>query len=370
VRRQFLVFADKMFAASEGFIHRSYKAFDRLDPVFIGSELRNPPPSTTRAIRLNSFHGVLGEHGFKQFGVISSQLKARLLKEKPALIHAHFSKASAYALPLARALGLPLVVTYHGGDATKKSNTRNSALRVYNRRRAQLWREAALILPVSDFIRGELAAAGCPPEKMIVHYNGADAERFKPAPKQKLILFAARWVDKKGIDTLIAALTRLGPALEGWRVRLAGDGALKPELTARLQAASLNVELPGWIPAEDMPAEYAEAMIHCVPSRRAASGDAEGLPMVCIEAMLSGCAIAATRHAGIPECVQDGVTGLLAPEGDDAALADILRTMIANIDATRTMGESGRTRALEHFNLHIQSRRLQEHLLSVTTPTR
>lgn len=365
VTRQFLVFADKMFAPSEGFIQNAYKSFNQLKPVFVGSELRQQPPAGLKAIELGKLHGPLGEAGFKQFGLVSQKLKARLAEEKPALIHAHFGKAAAYALPLARAMNLPLVVTYHGGDATKHANTRNSFTRVYNRRRATLWREAALILPVSDFIKGELAKAGCPASKMTVHYNGVDPARFAPGEKSKLILFAGRWVEKKGVDTLAAALAQLGQKLDGWRVRMVGDGPLKAELAVKLQAIGVNIELPGWIPATDMPKHFAEAMIHCVPSRRAVTGDAEGLPMVCIEAMLSGCAVAATRHAGIPECVKDGQTGLLSPEGDAASLAASLEKLIQNPDATRAMGQTGREVALRDFNLDTQSKRLQDLLLSV-----
>jgi len=148
-------------------------------------------------------------------------------------------------------------------------------------------------------------------------------------------------------------------------VRMVGDGPLKTELAAKLQATGVNIELPGWIPAADMPKHFAEAMIHCVPSRRAATGDAEGLPMVCIEAMLSGCAVAATRHAGIPECVKDGQTGLLSLEGDAEAFAASLEKLVANPDATRAMGLAGRNVALRDFNLDIQSRRLEDLLLGV-----
>lgn len=360
-----LAYADKMFTPSESFIHRSYKAFDQLEPVFIGHEQRGPTPEGMRALTLGDLHGPLGEAGFKQFGLVSDRLKARLLEENPVAIHAHFGKSGAYALPLARALNLPLVTTYYGGDATKTSNTADNPFRVYNRRRARLWRECALILPCSDFIRRELEAKGCPPDKMVVHHNTADPERFAPGEKTRLILFAGRWTEKKGIDTLIAALARLGPKLDGWRVRLVGDGELKAPLVARLEAAGVSVELPGWVPADEMPAQFAQAMIHCVPSKRAASGDAEGLPLVCIEAMLSSCALLATRHAGITECVRDGETGYLVDEGDDAALADRLARMIADPEATLRMGEAGRAFALSDFNLITQSRRLQDHLLRV-----
>ena len=108
-----------------------------------------------------------------------------------------------------------------------------------------------------------------------------------------------------------------------------------------------------------------EAAIVCVPSRRAATGDAEGLPTVCVEAMLSGCAIAATRHAGIPECVKDGVTGLLVPEGADVALAQKLEQLTDDLPRTLAMGTAGRELVLRDFNLDAQSRRLQSLLLGV-----
>lgn len=366
-----LAYADKMFTPSESFIHRSYKAFDALEPVFIGHELRGPAPTGTCAIELAPLHGFGGEAGFKQFGWVSEKLKQRLLAEKPIAIHAHFGKSGAYALPLARALNLPLIVTYYGGDATKTSNTEDNLFRVYNRRRAALWRDAKLILPCSDFIRRELAAKGCPNDKMVVHHNTADPDRFGPGEKQKIVFFAGRWTEKKGIDTLIKALARLGPRLAGWRVRLAGDtpkggdATLKQGLLKQLSDAGVDAELPGWIPADEMPKHFAEAMIACMPSQRASSGDAEGLPLVCIEAMLSGCAIAATLHAGIPECVKDGETGYLAPEGDDAALADRIGRMLDDPARTKAMGEAGRQFALGDFNLIKQSKRLQDHLTRI-----
>jgi len=200
---------------------------------------------------------------------------------------------------------------------------------------------------------------------MIVHHNTADPDQFQPGEKQKILLFAGRWTEKKGIDTLIKALTRLGPALKDWRVRLLGDGHLKAALVSQLEAAGVAAELPGWIPADDMPRHFAEAMIVCVPSKRAPSGDAEGLPLVCIEAMLSGCALAATRHAGIPECVRDGETGYLVDEDDADALAERIGRMIADPAGTLEMGQRGRAFALSDFNLALQSRRLQDHLLRV-----
>jgi glycosyltransferase involved in cell wall biosynthesis len=365
--RTILAYAENMFTPSESFIHRSYRAFDQLEPLFIGHKLRSAPPEGVHALEIGALHGPGGEAAFKQFGVVSERLRARLERDRPIAIHAHFGKSGAYALPLARALKLPLVVTYYGGDATKTQNTADNPLRVYNRRRAALWREAALLLPCSDFIRRELEAKGCPTEKMVVHYNAADPDRFQPGEKKNILLFAGRWTEKKGIATLIKALARLGPKLKSWRIRLLGDGELKAKLVQQLTDAKVEAELPGWIAADDMPKHFAEAAIVCVPSQRARSGDAEGLPLVCVEAMLSGCALAATYHAGIPECVEDGKTGYLVKEGDDEALADRIGRLLADPARTRAMGEAGRALALEKFNVVTLSKRLQQHLLSVAS---
>lgn len=369
--RSILAYCDKMFTPSESFIPRGYSAFERLRPIYVGHTVNGPVPEGAQAIDLSDLHGPLGVASFKQFGLVSKPLEQCLRELNPIAIHASFGKSGAYALPLARALNLPLAVTYYGGDATKTSNTKNSMFRVYNRRRQQLWNTADLILPCSDFIRKELLAKGAPDDKMVVHHNTADPAKFKPGEKENLLVFAGRWSPKKGIDTLIDALVKLGPALEGWTVRLCGDkpeGARDPfeqGLHDKLAASGVKVELAGWVPADEMPAHWAAAKIACVPSKRAPSGDAEGLPLVCIEAMLSGCALAATRHSGIVECVRDGETGYLCEEGDAEALAENLGKMLAAPTETARMGQAGQDLAMERFNLQKQSRKLEDHLLAL-----
>jgi glycosyltransferase involved in cell wall biosynthesis len=368
LKRQFLVFADKMFARSEGFIHQSYKAFDKLQPVFIGSEQRSEAPAGTKAIALNPFHGPLGEMGFKQFGLVSPQLKARLEQERPVLIHAHFGKSAAYALPLARAMGLPLAVTYHGGDATKTANTRNSALRIYNRRRADLWREAALILPVSEFIKGELAAAGCPPEKMTVNYNGADAGRFAPGEKAKLILFAGRWVEKKGVDTLVSAGDR--GARKAWRLARAAGGRW------RAQAAA------GGAPEGGGNGGGAAGLgVACGHAARVCRGDDR------VRAFAArgdgGCGgatdgvhrsdVVGLRDRGNATCGdtrvregwRDGVAGRRG--AITRRWGERLVRMTSDVQATQAMGDAGREVALKDFNLERQSARLQDLLMGIAT---
>lgn len=364
--RTILSYSDKLFTPSESFIPRAYHGFDELKPIFIGHDKKGPTPDGFEAIEIGPLHGPLGENGFKQLGLVSNALEVRLRALNPVALHANFGKSGAYALPIARKLNIPLIVTYHGGDATKTSNTKDSFLRVYNRRRQALWDEAALLLPVSDFIRRELLAKGAPDDKMVIQYNGVDPDKFIPGTKENILLFAGRWMEKKGIETLIRALTQIDKdILKDWRIRLLGDGSLKETLLPLLRDADVEAELPGWIPADEMPRHFEEAAIVCVPSQRARSGDAEGLPMVCMEAMFAGCALAATRHAGIPECVLEARTGYLVDEGDSAALAIRLTQLMKDPALTRKMGEEGRALATENFNLNIQSKKLQDLILSV-----
>ncbi|MEL7032585.1 MAG: glycosyltransferase [Pseudomonadota bacterium] len=369
--RNILAYCDKMFTPSESFISRGYSSFERLNPIYVGHTINGPVPARAEAIDLSPLHGATGVVGFKQFGHVSRKLEDTLRALDPVAIHASFGKSGAYALPLAKTLNLPLAVTYYGGDATKTSNTKDSQFRVYNRRRQKLWDQADLILPCSDFIRRELLAKGAPDDKMIVHHNTADPAKFQPGEKQNLLVFAGRWSPKKGIDTLIEALTLLGADLDGWTVRLCGNkpeearDAFEQGLHDKLVASGVTVELAGWVPADDMPQHWAAAKIACVPSKRAPSGDAEGLPLVCIEAMLSGCALAATRHSGIVECVRDGETGYLCDEGDASALAENLRKMLRDPDMTARMGVAGRALAMEDFNLQKQSRTLESHLMRI-----
>jgi glycosyltransferase involved in cell wall biosynthesis len=107
-----------------------------------------------------------------------------------------------------------------------------------------------------------------------------------------------------------------------------------------------------------------------VPSGEAASGDAEGLPNVLLEAMAAGAPIVATRHAGIGEAVEDGRSGILVPSGDADALTAALRRLLEAPGAARAMGEEARRVALDRFDAMTQSRRLEQILLDVIATSR
>ena len=217
-----LVYRDRIVPRSEAhFLRRLYIGFERLNPVWIGrhrgdglGDLGVEPLFLGRAGML----GALDRGRFKHFGTLPPTTDLHALA--PRLVHAHFGRGGALALPIARALGVPLVVTFHGGDATKDKHYRRGLLpTIYQQRLAEVQREAALIICVSDFIRDRLLARGFPAEKLIVHRYGVELDGCEdaapPEAAEPYLLFAGRFVEKKGIGFLIEAMRRLTTARAG-----------------------------------------------------------------------------------------------------------------------------------------------------------
>ncbi len=369
-RETVLVYRDRIVPRSEAhFLRRLYIGFERLTPVWVGRRTADGLDDLGAEPLLIGCAGAIGAVQrtiFKHFGTLPRSLDLGALR--PRLVHAHFGRGGALALPIARALRVPLVVTFHGGDATKDRHYRRHLLpSVFQRRLAALQREAALFICVSDFIRERLITRGFPPEKLLVHHYGVDiddSEAVAPDDRKGPILFAGRFVEKKGVGHLIEAVRRLG--LKGGQAPLVlvGDGPIATEL--KRAAASLeNVEFPGWLPNRELRRRMRDALAVCVPSVGAAGGDAEGLPNVVLEAMAAGVPVVASRHAGIAEAVEHGRTGLLVPEGDPQALADALEQLISQPELRRRLGCAAQTVAAARFDALTQSRRLEEILLRV-----
>ena len=359
--RNCLVFRDKLLLPSEGFIPTHYREFDQLQPVYVANqfgwsagELDGP--------RLATSHSPIGRLLFKQTGFVDlSPMRAF----DPVAVHAHFGRGGALALPLARQLGLPLYVTYHGGDATKNTHERPRLVpTIYQRRVAALQHYARAFLCVSDFVARRLANQGFPRDKLLTHYIGIDCSRLEaPQLRNGPLLFAGRLTGKKGVDVLLVAMRRLqadGHVMP--RLDIAGAGPDEAKLRAAADGLD-NVRFLGWKTPDALAKLMARATAVVVPSREAADGDCEGLPTVVLEAIRAGAPIIATRHAGIPEIITHEVSGLLAPENDADALAVILRQAIDHAARLPSFVNAAQRRLTADFDAQKQSRRLQQILL-------
>ncbi len=199
---------------------------------------------------------------------------------------------------------------------------------------------------------------------------GADVATVRAAgagitPVAGRLLFVGRLVEKKGLLVLLDAL-RLLADLPGWSLHVVGDGPQRAG--AERAAAGLPVTFRGALPRVELARAYASSEVVVVPSVRAASGDQDGLPVALLEAMAAGCAVVASRLAGIDAAVEDGASGLLVPPGDSPALAGALRGLLADPGRRRELGERARLRA-EEFSADAVGRRYVELLHRVAGRT-
>jgi len=375
-RETLLVYRHRLAPASEvTFLGRFYAGFERLSPVWLGCHIdAGAKALTDDPLRLGRA-GLLGPIDralFRHLGALPPMPDLRALR--PRLLHAHFGRGGAIALPIARALGIPLVVSFLGADATKESHYRKRLVpRVYARRLAALQHEAALFICVSEFIRDKLLSRGFPADKLEVIHHGTVIEKLPTAEPavcdEPFVLFAGRFVEKKGATHMIEAMRMLQRQGRGARLVLVGDGPLGPQL--REQAAALDrVSFLGWLPNAEMHRWMRAAIAVCVPSLTASDGDSEGLPTMIFEAMAEAAPVVGSRHAGIPEAIEHGRTGLLVPEADPVALAEALGTLIADPGLRARLGQTARQTALERFNALKQSQRLEQTLLRVAEAAR
>jgi len=369
-----LVYRDTVGVRSEAFIQRQYRAFKELEPLYVGTKRGPLAPKDALILAAPGLFGAYGRAMFRQFGRIPASLERAVAEHRPGLIHAQFGLGGALALPIAEKTGLPLVVTFHGGDATKDKHfePRAPVPTIFQRRRQKMVETAHTILCVSHFVRDTLIARGFPKAKLVTHYLGIEIPEnvvLPPAGVGNTVLFVGRLVEKKGADTLFDAMAILRDSAPGLELSVIGDGPARGDLEKRAKAAGIKAQFQGWQDEKKVRAAMRRALLLAVPSRTADGGDSEGLPTVIMEAMAIGVPVVATRHAGIPEIVSDRVTGMLAPEADPRALAAAILAVKTEPDlAGRLRGEAyADVRA--RFDADRQSALLERMLLEVMRST-
>jgi glycosyltransferase involved in cell wall biosynthesis len=162
------------------------------------------------------------------------------------------------------------------------------------------------------------------------------------APDVPLVGAVGRLVPIKDLTTLLEAMAR--PTLEGVHLAVVGDGDERPALEARAAALGVGdrVHFTGW--ATDVAGVMADLDVVVLTSRN------EGTPVSLIEAAASGRPAVATRVGGVPLVVRDGATGWLAPPGQPDEVARLLRRLLDDPAARRTMGEAARVHVRERFS--------------------
>jgi len=215
-------------------------------------------------------------------------------------------------------------------------------------------RRSDRVVAISNYTAGELRELADVPIEVIPYTTSLPDVASVPVSAAQdgtgPVLFVGRLVERKGVAHLIDAIARLGPA--GPPLEIVGEGPERPGLEALAQRLGVanRVVFRGKIAADELQASYARAAVCVLPSVLDARGDTEGLGVVLLEAMNHGTPVIASRVGGIPDIVEDGVSGLLVPPGDADALAAAIRRVRDDPALARGLGEAGRRRLREQFN--------------------
>lgn len=367
--REVAIFRHNLFRVSEPFITQQAQHLERYRPLYLGRWRFGPPPEGAESLALQDLGGwALPSIGW-QIATRDPRPYLRLLKSRrPSLVHAHFGIEGVYALPIAKRLGVPLVTTFHGFDATLASHAflASPAWAHYPLWRGRLAREGDLFICVSAFIRERILAMGFPEARTHTHYIGVDCRAIRPrgiaeeAP-QPMILHVARLVEVKGTRYLLRAFATLARRDGGVRLLIVGEGPLRGSLQGL--AASLGiaarVQFLGALRHAEVLSLMRKAAMLVLPGVRTASGRVEGLGMVLLEAAATGVPVIGSRVGGIPECVIDGRTGYLVPERDESTLAGRMGELLDDRQRRQSMGAEGRILAEERFDAHRQTAALE-----------
>jgi glycosyltransferase involved in cell wall biosynthesis len=362
--RNIIVYRDRLFAKSEiAFMRRQYMGFSRLAPLWVGRR-REPGPVPEGFATGPQLTGAAGL-AYKLAGIVPNLAAFRALD--PLCVHAQFGRGGALALPLAEALGVPLVVTFHGSEVDKASYYRSFPIpSLFRLRMERLKTYASAFVCISENARERLLARGFPAAKTHALPIGTDV--IAPAPRNtpgEGIVFAGRFAEMKGIPVLLDALRIL--RAEGYSApfTLVGDGPLRAQIT-RAAAGIDGLSMPGWLKQAGVRAAMAGARALCVPSVITSGGESEGLPSVAVEAMGLGVPVVCSDEARTEGLVRDGETGLVTPARDARALAAALGKMLTEPDLAVSMGTAAQAHVRAHFNAPDQSRALETLLLAVS----
>lgn len=362
-----VIYTHALLGGSMTFIKSHAEALTRYRAVYAGAhrDAGIPlPADRTHVLNEGTPMGFVREALLRKWGW-APLLVRKLRPYDPKVVHAHFGTSGPAGLALAERLGVPLVITFHGYDATRKTSelAKSHRGRELLRSKDRLIERTGAFIAVSEFIRQRLIEQGYPERKLVLLRNGIDVDAFRPPSRREsepIVLFVGRFVEKKGAIYLLEAARLLRNAGVRFELVMIGAGPLESEFKSYAARNELPCVFTGFLDVDQVRSWLARARLVAVPSVTALDGDSEGLPTILLEAQAMGTPVVATYHSGIPEGVVDGVTAALVAERDVAALAKELRAFLESPQKAREFGAAGRDFVRQHFNLRTQVQGLEE----------
>ncbi len=335
-------------------------------PAFVGLDVSVACPGGELAKRLETA-GVqtisISGKDVSFSGSLALELVRLLRRVKPDLVHTHSCLSGRVA---ARLLGIPVVYTKHGQTRTPSAWGRVSPpglfKRRFNRLVAKLFCDR--VIAVSQSVGQELVESGIEPSRVVCVLNGIELDQFRPRPfvrdeladdaGQVVVGTLARLHRVKALDVFVNASRIVLGSLPRARFVIGGMGPEQASLKSQIEKMKMEpyVKMAGFV--EDVPGFLAGLDVYVQ------SSDSEGLGLALIEAMASGLPVVGTDVGGVPEIIEDEVTGFLVPPRNPRLLAQSVVRLAIDPDLAARMGASGRERAFRLFDAKTMAQKTKE----------
>lgn len=301
----------------------------------------------------------------KRWPLYKHWLIQQIKNDPPDVLHAHFAPVGCHYLDVAKALDIPLIVSFYGFDFQRLPFEQPT----YKARYQQLFLQASAITTTGPFTPKLLVAQGCPAEKIRPVPLSIALDQFTCHKREKLpgnlrLVQIATFTEKKGHLNTLEALKRALPKCPNLHLTFAGeyqDKALVRKIANFIKSNNLtgSVTWLNHLPHEDLPNFLNQFEVFIHPSTSTARLDSEGSPVVILEAQANGLPIIATTHADIPAEVLHGITGLLSPENDAVDLArSIERFYFMENDEYQQFSVAARQHVEQNFDIRDMGKKL------------
>ncbi len=286
---------------------------------------------------------------------VSAYLAFFLKRNQCTHLHVHFAHIPTdLAMYAARLSGIPFSFTAHANDLFERGWLLKEKVE-----------RARFAVTISAFNHRFLQQRGAPGEKIHVVHCGVPSAQFTTRPPRKMgnpvcIGALGRMVEKKGFDDLISACRILMSDGFSFHLDLVGDGPLQGCLQEKVRQLCLEeqVYFRGALPHEAVPAWMRKLDLFVLPCKADANGDMDGIPVVLMEAMLSGVPVVSTNISGIPELVENEETGGLAEANNPEDLAGVIRRICNDTNLQAYVCSQAADRVRSQFDLIKNANRL------------
>lgn len=309
----------------------------------------------------------------KPWQISRAELRAQLAvltKTDARVLHIYFGHIAVHLLPLIRAWNKPSIVSFHGADVMVDMDKP-----AYRSATREMLEAVKLVLVRSESLRRAVVDLGCDEKKIKLQRTGIPLDEFPfrqrsfPQNGEWRLVQACRLIEKKGLAVALHAFATFLGQHPSSTLTIAGEGPLLDELQdlTRVLKIDQRVSFTGFISQAKLRDIFYASHIFLHPSETGPDGNQEGIPNSMLEAMSSGLPIFATQHGGIPEAIENSVSGVLVPERDAEKLAGALLNAAENRDFLLGIARRGAEVVGEKFDLLVQTRRLEEVYLGCGT---